>query len=46
MKNKRHTYKDSLKELIPYAIIILVVVLIRTFLITPIKVNGTSMVNT
>lgn len=46
MENKKHTYKDSLRELIPYAIIIIVVVLIRTFLITPIKVNGTSMVNT
>ena len=44
--NKKHTYKDSLKELIPYIFIVLTVVLIRTFLITPIKVNGTSMVNT
>lgn len=41
-----HTYKDSLRELIPYAVIILTVVLIRTFLITPIKVNGTSMKDT
>lgn len=45
-KEEKHTYKDSLKELVPYAIIIMCVVLIRTFLITPIKVNGTSMVNT
>ena len=44
--NKKHTYKDSLKELIPYIFIVLTVVLIRTFLITPIKVNGTSMVKT
>ncbi len=44
--NKKHTIKDSLKELIPYVVVILVVVLIRTFLITPIKVNGTSMVET
>lgn len=43
---KEHTFKDSLKELIPYAIVIIIVVLIRTFLVTPIKVNGTSMVNT
>lgn len=43
---KEHTFKDSLKELIPYAILIIIVVLIRTFLVTPIKVNGTSMVNT
>lgn len=43
---KKHTYKDSLKELVPYAIIILVVVLIRTFLVTPVVVNGTSMTST
>lgn len=44
--NEKHTIKDSLKELIPYIVIILVVVLIRTFLVTPIKVNGTSMIET
>lgn len=44
--NKKHTIKDTLKELIPYAVVILVVVLIRTFLVTPIKVNGTSMNDT
>lgn len=44
--NKEHTIKDSLRELIPYAVVIIVVVLIRTFLVTPIKVNGTSMVDT
>lgn len=43
---KKHTIKDTLKELIPYVIIILVVVLIRTFLFTPIKVNGNSMDDT
>ncbi len=32
-----------IKELIPYLIIILVVVLIRTFIITPVIVNGESM---
>ena len=31
------------KEILSYIIIILVVVLIRSFIITPIKVNGTSM---
>ena len=35
-----------LKEILPYAIILLVVVLIRTFLVTPIKVNGQSMYDT
>ena len=44
--NTKHTFKDSLKELIPYAVVIIVVVLIRTFLVTPIKVNGTSMIDT
>ena len=42
----KHTYKDSLRELVPYIFIILTVVLIRTFVMTPIKVNGTSMSNT
>ena len=31
------------KELIPYVVIVLVVVLIRTFIITPVRVNGRSM---
>ena len=35
--------KNFLKELIPYVIIILVVVLIRTFVVTPIRVDGPSM---
>lgn len=43
---KKHTFKDSIKELVPYVVIILIVVLIRTFLFTPIKVNGTSMMST
>ena len=32
-----------LKSLIPYIIIIVIVVFVRTFIITPVKVNGTSM---
>lgn len=44
--NKIHTIKDTFRELIPYVLVIIVVVLIRTFLVTPIKVNGTSMVDT
>lgn len=32
-----------IKELIPYVIIIIVVVLIRTFVITPVQVDGSSM---
>lgn len=36
----------KLKEIISYAIIILLVVLIRTFVVTPIRVNGDSMEDT
>lgn len=43
MKDK---LKNIIKELIPYIIIIIVVVLIRTFIVTPVKVDGTSMVPT
>ncbi len=35
-----------LKEILPYIIILIVVVLIRTFIITPVRVDGTSMVPT
>lgn len=36
-------FLKSLKELIPYLIILIVVILIRTYLVTPIKVQGRSM---
>jgi signal peptidase I len=48
-KEKINHYSETtrifkvIKELIPYVIIVLVVVLIRTFIMTPVKVNGTSM---
>lgn len=32
-----------LKSLIPYIIIVVVVILVRTFLVTPVRVNGNSM---
>ena len=35
-----------LKELVPYVIIVIVVVLIRTYLVTPVIVSGDSMVPT
>lgn len=35
-----------IKEIIPYIIILFTVILIRTFIVTPIKVNGSSMYNT
>lgn len=36
-------FKKICKELLPYIIIITVVVLIRTFIVTPIRVSGPSM---
>lgn len=38
--------KSNIKELIPYLIIVIVVVLIRSFIITPVIVRGDSMDNT
>lgn len=38
--------KKVLKELIPYIVIILVVVVVRTFIVTPVRVQGDSMVPT
>lgn len=35
-----------LKELLPYIIILLVVIVVRTFVVTPVKVDGSSMVPT
>ena len=38
--------KEKLKELYPYIVIIVVVVLFRTFIATPVRVNGGSMEST
>lgn len=38
--------KKGLKEMVPYVILILVIVFIRLFIITPVRVDGTSMENT
>lgn len=38
--------KKILKELVPYIVILIVVVLIRTYLVTPVIVNGSSMEET
>ena len=35
--------KRIIKEYLPYLVIIIIVILIRTFLVTPIRVNGSSM---
>ncbi len=36
-------FKKKILEWLPYIIIIIIVILIRTYLFTPIRVNGTSM---
>lgn len=38
--------KEKIKELVPYVLIVIGVVLLRTFIVTPIKVNGSSMYDT
>lgn len=38
--------EEKLRGLIPYIIIIVAIILIKTFIITPIKVNGESMTST
>ena len=38
--------KKKIKELIPYVVILVVVVLFRTFIATPVIVNGPSMQET
>ena len=38
--------RDNLKELVSYALIILVILFIRTFIVTPVRVNGDSMYST
>ncbi len=38
--------KEKLKKLIPYLIIIIVVIIIRSYIVTPVRVNGSSMDDT
>ncbi len=38
--------KEKLKEVIPYIIIVFVVIFIKAFIVTPIRVNGPSMLPT
>jgi len=45
-KEEKKTFEDFMRSLKPYLIIVLVVILIRTFIITPGVVNGESMENT
>ena len=37
---------EKMKELIPYIVILIVVILVKSFIASPIRVNGTSMVPT
>ncbi len=37
---------EKMKELIPYIVIFVFVILLKLFVVTPIRVNGTSMMNT
>ena len=39
-------FQVFLKEYVPYIIIIIVVLLIKKFIVSPIRVNGTSMLDT
>lgn len=44
MEEKKNTVKKNyVKEFLPYFVIILVVVFIKIFIVSPIRVNGTSM---
>lgn len=42
-KDPRDKVRNFFKELVPYVIIIFVVALIRSFIVTPVRVNGESM---
>ena len=42
-KRGKNSFVQFLKELLPYAVILIVVILIRSFLVTPIVVSGESM---
>ena len=44
--NTRKAKIDGFKEYVPYLIIIIFIIVIRTFIISPVSVSGTSMVDT
>ena len=46
MEKKEINYKKYVKEYLPFSIFVLVIILIRVFICTPINVNGSSMSNT
>lgn len=41
--NKPNKYKNLFQEIMTYVLIILIVILIRTFIVTPVRVDGDSM---
>lgn len=43
---KKFNLKSFLKEYIPYVLVIIIVLLIKRFIVTPVKVNGESMMTT
>ena len=45
-KNKKSKSKNYFKEFLPYIIIIIVVILIKSYVVSPIRVNGESMDST
>lgn len=38
--------KDFFKEILPYVVVIIIVILIKTYIVSPVKVNGDSMIDT
>ena len=43
---KKSKFKIFVKEYLPYVIVILLVILVKKYVVSPIKVNGESMMNT
>ncbi len=46
MQENKKSFKAVVQEFFPYIIIIIVVLLVKTFVVSPIRVNGRSMENT
>lgn len=46
MEETKGTERNFIREAIPYVIIVLLVILIRSFIVTPVQVDGQSMVPT
>lgn len=43
---KNEKLKSFLREIIPYVVILVVVILVKTFIVAPVEVNGSSMMDT